>query len=68
MFVLRRVLLVGEIDKKLRIAFDGEALYPQRGRGPEPGEQAIKFCDVVGDLLATLKAELYCIAKLVLGG
>ena len=68
MLVLGCVLLVGEVNKELRITLDGEALRPQRRRGPETGEQALEFCDVVGDLLALLEAELYRVAELVLGG
>ena len=61
------VLLVGEVDEKLRVALDGKALYSQRGCEPESGGKAFKFCDFVGDLLTLLKADLHCITELVLG-
>ena len=66
--VLRLVFLVGEVDEKLRVTLDGEALHSQRGRDPESSEQAFELCDVVGDLLALLEAELHCVVELVLGG
>ena len=68
MLVLRCVLFVGEVDEELGIALDGEALHPQRRRGPETGKQALEFQDVVGDLLALLETELYRIVEHVLGG
>ena len=67
-FILRLVHFVGEVDEEVGVALDGEALYSQCGRSLKPGEQAFEFCDVVGDLLASLKAELHYIIKLVLGG
>jgi hypothetical protein len=68
MLVLGRVFLVGEVDKELRIASDGEALHSQCRRGLEASNQAFILCDVVGDLLTILEAQLYGVVELVLGG
>ena len=54
--VLGLVALVGEVDEELGIALDGYALDPQGDRGPEPGEEALIFSDVVGDLVVMLEA------------
>ena len=68
MLVLRRVLLVGEVDEKLRVALDGETLEPQSCCTLEAVDQALLFCDVVGYLLTPLEAELHGVIELVLGG
>ena len=67
MLVLKLVFLVGEVDKELRIALDGEMLDPEGHRDPEASDQALLFRDVVGDLLTMLKTELHNIVKLDLG-
>ena len=68
MLVLWRVLLVGEVDEELGISLDGEVLPAERRHGPETGEQALEFRDVVGGLLALLETELYHVVELFLGG
>jgi hypothetical protein len=64
--VLWFVFLVGEVDEKLGVTLDGETLDPQGGRGPEADNQALVFCDVVGDLPAMLEAKLHGGVELVL--
>ena len=68
MLVLRLVYLVGEVDEELRVALNGKAFHPQSCRGLQASYEAFVFCDVVGDLLALLKAELHSVVELVLRG
>ena len=68
MLVLRLVYLVGEVDEELRGAPNGEALHPQSRCGLQASNEALVLCDVVGDLLALLKAELHDVVELVLSG
>ena len=68
MFVLRLVYLVGEVDEKLRVAPDGEALHSQGHRNIMASYESFVLCNVVGDLLALLEAELHVIVELVLSG
>ena len=68
MLVLWLVYLVGEVDEELRVASDGEALHPQSCRTLQASYEAFVFCDIVGDLLAMLEAELHGVVELILGG
>ena len=68
MFVPWIVYLVGEVDEELRVAPDGESLYPQGHFSLQAGYEAFVFCNVVGDLLALLEAELHDVVELVLSG
>ena len=66
MLVLRLVYLVGEVDEELRVTPNGEALHPQSCRSLQASYEAFVFCDVVGDLLALLKAELHGVVEIIL--
>ena len=66
--VLWLVYLVGEVDEELRVAPNGEALHPQSCRSLQASYEAFVFCNVVGDLLALLKAELHGVVEFVLSG
>src|SRR3954466_4738791 len=66
--IFRLVYLVGEIDKELRIALDGEALHPQGSCGLQARYQTFILRYVVGDLFTLLEIELYSVVKLVLSG
>ena len=68
MLVLWLVYLVGEVDEELRVAFNGKALHPQSCRSLQASYEAFVFRDVVGDLLALLKAELHGVVEFVLSG
>ena len=68
MLILWLVHFVGEVDEELRVAFNGKALHAQSCRGLQSSYEAFVFCDVVGDLLAMLKAELHGVVELVLSG
>ena len=56
--VLWLIYFVGEVDEELRVALDGEALHPEGHRVLEASDEAFVLCDVVGDLLALLEADV----------
>ena len=66
--VLWLVHFVGEVDEELRVALDGKVPHPQSRRSLQASYEAFVFCDIVGDLLAVLEAELHGVVKLVLSG
>ena len=68
MLILWLIYLVGEVDEKLRVAPDGEALHPQGHRSLKASYEAFVLRYVVGDLLALLEAELHDVVELVLSG
>ena len=68
MFVLRLVYLVGEVDKKLSVAPDGEALRPQGHCSLKASYEAFVLRYVIGDLLALLEVELHGVVELVRSG
>ena len=68
MLVVWLVYLVGEVDEELRVASNDKALHSQSCCGLQASYEAFVFCDVVGDLLALLEAELHSIVELVLRG
>ena len=66
MGVLGLVRFVGEVDDELGIALDDDALYPEGDCSSEPGEEALVFGDVVGDLVRlALEAQLHGVVELV---
>ena len=56
------------LEKLLRVALNSKVLHPQSCRGLQASYEAFIFCDVVGDLLALLKAELHSVVEFVLSG
>ena len=68
MLILQLAHFVGEVDEELRVAPNNKALHPQSCCGLQASYEALVLCDVVGDLLALLKAELLGVVELVLSG
>ena len=66
--ILWLIHLVGDIDKELRIALDGEAFHPQGSCGLQARYYTFILRYVVADLFTLLETELYSVVELVLSG
>ena len=63
--ILGLVGFVREVDHKLRVALDDEALDAESDGGPDACQEALLLGDVVGDLGPATEAELHRVVDLV---